>query len=164
MTAERKLSMIRELRENDRKAFISMVEAFFNSDAVQHSIPRENIVNTFDEIMSGSPYAKAYIIEKDGETAGYAQISLTFSNEAGGLVVWIEELYIRERFRGAGLGKGFLAFIRKEFQGKAKRFRLEITETNTSAECMYLRSGYEHLGYRQMILEEEQQGNCSQPG
>lgn len=54
--------MIRELKEQDKEQFISMVDAFYHSEAVLHSIPKEYILNTFNEVISGSPYAKAYIL------------------------------------------------------------------------------------------------------
>ncbi|MGI1659457.1 MAG: GNAT family N-acetyltransferase [Desulfitobacterium sp.] len=126
--------MIRELRKEDKNLFISMVRDFYDSEAVLHKIPIENIHNTYNEIVSCSPYAKAYLIEEQGETAGYGLISLTYSNEAGGLVVWIEELYIIRKFRGLGLGSNFLDFVKEQFSIDAKRFRLEISKTNKSAQ------------------------------
>ena len=143
--------MIRELRKEDKDLYISMVKDFYDSEAVLDNIPMENILNTYNEIVSSSPYVKAYLIEEEEETAGYGLISLTYSNEAGGLVVWIEELYIIEKFRGLGLGSKFLNFIETKFSGEAKRFRLEISKTNKSAQRLYLREGYRPLEYLQMV-------------
>lgn len=143
--------MIRELRTEDKAIFIKMVKDFYNSEAVLHSIPLENIYNTYEEIISGSQYAKAYIIEEESEIAGYGLISLTFSNEAGGFVLWIEELYILEKYRGYGLGGKFLDFIEKEYSSRVKRFRLELSESNIAAKSLYLKKGYESLDYTQMV-------------
>ncbi|KMT21023.1 GNAT family N-acetyltransferase [Clostridium cylindrosporum] len=143
--------MIRELQQQDKDIFINMVKDFYNSEAVLHPIPEKNIVKTYNEIISSSPYAKAYIIEENNEVAGYSQISLTYSNEAGGIVVWIEEIYIREQFRGLGLGSKILDFINTEFSDKAARFRLEICEDNKSAKKLYIRKGYKTLNYSQMV-------------
>lgn len=49
-----------------------------------------------DALDQKSPYVAAYIAEHQGAPAGYGLVSLTYSNEAGGLVVWLEELYIRD--------------------------------------------------------------------
>ena len=145
--------MIRELRKEDKEIFISMVKDFYDSEAVLHTIPTENILNTFKEVVSCSPYAKAYMIEEQEEAAGYGLISLTYSNEVGGLVVWIEELYIRHKFRGLGLGSSFLEFIEREFSDKAKRFRLEISKANESVQRVYSRQGYTPLDYLQMVYD-----------
>lgn len=147
--------MIRELRKEDRDVFISMVKEFYTSEAVLHSIPETNIIKTFNEVIASSPYAKAYIIEENNKTAGYGLIALSYSNEAGGLVVWLEEIYIKEDHRGMGLGSKFLDFIYEEFSGKAARFRLEICKGNKSAQKLYNRKGYIELDYMQMINDIE---------
>ncbi|ABR49100.1 GCN5-related N-acetyltransferase [Alkaliphilus metalliredigens QYMF] len=145
--------MIREFRREDKDIFVSMVKDFYNSEAVLKKISTENIMNTINEINECSPYIKCYLVEEREETAGYVLISLTYSNEASGLVVFIEEIYIREKFRGLGLGGEVLDFIKKEFSPRAKRFRLELTKNNKSAEELYLRKGFTILEYKQMIQD-----------
>ncbi|SCY00106.1 GNAT family N-acetyltransferase [Alkaliphilus peptidifermentans] len=145
--------MIRELRIEDKALFISMVKDFYESEAVLHNIPIENTINTFNEINSSSPYIKGYLMEDQGEAAGYGLVSFTYSNEANGLVVLIEELYIRENFRGLGFGGKFIDFIIMEFSSQAKRFRLELSKKNKSAEKLYLRKGFIPLEYNQMIYD-----------
>lgn len=145
--------MIRELRVDDKDIFISMVEDFYTTEAVIHNIPTENIINTYNEIIDCSPYVKGYFIEEQDEVAGYGLISLTYSNEAGGLVILIEEIFIIEKFRGLGLGGKFLDFIEKEFSDKAKRFRLEVSKNNKSAERLYFRKGFTTLEYMQMVYD-----------
>lgn len=145
--------MIRELREQDKEQFLTMVDSFYHSDAVLHAIPKEYILNTYNEVISGSPYAKVYILEEQGEIAGYGQVSLSYSNEAGGMVVWIEELFILDKFRGLGLGNTFLDFINKEYALTAKRIRLELCESNKGAERLYLKKEYTPLDYKQMIYD-----------
>ena len=143
--------MIREIVSEDKDMFISMVTEFFSSEAVLHDIPPSHIIKTYKEVTSDSPYAKAYIFQANNETAGYGLVSFTYSNEAGGLVVWIEELYIRNEFRGYGLGNKFIDFIHTEYSDTVKRFRLELLKSNVSAERLYLRKGYKPLEYLQMV-------------
>ena len=146
--------MIREIKARDKDIFVQMAKEFYKSEAVISEIPTQNILNTFDEVNSNSPYAKAYIIEHDGDTAGYALIGITYSNEAGGLVVWVEEIFIKENYRGLGLGGEFLSYVEQEFGDKAKRFRLEISHDNDSAQRLYERKGYQPLDYMQMVQDK----------
>lgn len=143
--------MIRKLNRADWELFSRMVQNFYRTPAVLHPLPESHIQTTFDAAMSESPYVRVYILEQDGAIAGYAQVSLTYSNEAGGLTVWLEELYVDDAFRGCGLGSEFLRFLPMEFP-QAKRFRLEVTESNADAVRLYTRFGYEPLEYRQMVL------------
>lgn len=95
----------------------------------------------------------AFIAEHQEKPAGYGLVSLTYSNEVGGLVVWLEELYIREQARGFGLGTEMIAFIENRYAGRVARFRLEVEERNQGAVRLYERLGYVSLPYSQMTKD-----------
>lgn len=145
--------MIRKIDEHDKEKFIAMSHEFYHSDAVLHTIPENYIRGTFDEILSGSPYADAYICEHNGEIAGYALLAFTYSNEAGGLVLWIEEVYILPQYQGNGLGKELLTFLETTYKGKVARIRLEVEDSNQRAVALYRKMGFENLDYSQMYKE-----------
>ena len=107
-------------------------------------------------MMRSQDYVKAYILEKDGQAAGYGLTSYTFSQEAGGKAVWLEELYIRPQFRCHGLGKEFFAYVDEQIAPKVMRLRLEIEPDNLRAKKLYLAMGYEDLPYAQMIKEVQE--------
>ena len=71
--------------------------------------------------------------------------------EVGGMVVWIEELYILPGHQGKGLGSAFFAWLEKNVP--AVRYRLEAEPENVRAMSLYKRLGYEVLPYVQMIKE-----------
>ena len=146
--------MIRKLTQNDRQLYITMAKEFYHSDAVLHPVPDEYFEKTADEALASDAYAQIYILECDGEPAGYGLTAKTFSQEAGGYVIWLEELYIRPSYRSRGLGSEFFACVENKYAGKAVRFRLEVEEDNTRAIALYKRLGYEVLDYVQMIREQ----------
>lgn len=143
--------MIRKIEQRDKSLFLDMAKMFYRSSAVSHTIPEKYHECTFNELMRSDVYADCYIIEQDGKTAGYALLSKTFSQEAGGMAVWLEELFILEDFRGCGLGSEFLKFLEKS--NPAARYRLEVEPENEKAIALYRRNGYEMLPYLQMIKE-----------
>lgn len=145
--------MIRSLTEKDRNLYLELVAEFYNSDAVLHSIPKSHIEATFEELLRSNVYTEAFLLETQQGVAGYALVAKTFSQEAGGLTVWIEELYIREQYRSKGLGSEFFGFLEKNFP--AARYRLEIEPENQRAIKLYKRKGFEFLGYSQMIKENK---------
>ncbi len=144
--------MIRKINETDKDFYINTVKAFYNSDAVLHSIPEKNIIKTFNELIKSETYAQCYIFEKDGEKAGYALLAKTFSQEAGGEVLWIDEIYILPEFRSKGIGSNFFNFIKEN--SNAARLRLEFCPSNQKAIEVYKRQGFLPLKYEQMIYEE----------
>lgn len=146
--------MFREPNEQDRALFRTLLDEFYHSPAVLHEIPKEYYDRTFDALMQNSPYLKAYFIEQEGETAGYALLSLTFSGEAGGLAVWVEEVYVRPAFQGKGIGGKLFSFLEETFS-HAARFRLEVEHDNAGAIRLYERLGYEMLPYLQMVRDKK---------
>ncbi len=144
--------MLRNININDKKEYIEMTKEFYTSEAVLHSIPQEYIETTFDNLVNDTPYAKGYMIEYNGGVAGYVLLAITYSNEVGGKVVWIEEIFIKEEFRGKGIGKKVFGQI-KELNKDAKRFRLEVTKENLGAIRLYENLGYENLDYLQMTID-----------
>lgn len=145
--------MIRKLKTEDKELYLKMAHDFYHSPAVLHPIPDTYIEKTFEECMRSAAYAQAYILEYDNQPAGYALLAKTFSQEAGGCVYWLEELYILEEYRSKGLGREFFSYLEEQREDGVTRFRLEVEEDNARAAALYKKLGYEPLDYRQMIKE-----------
>jgi len=142
--------MIRALERRDRADYLSMAHEFYAGDAVDHPIPDEFLERTFEELMGGSPYASCFVFEEEGAIRGYALLAKTWSQEAGGMVIWLEELYVRPEFQGRGLGQEFFRFLKETMQ--PARFRLETEPHNHRAKALYQRQGFRFLDYESYIL------------
>ena len=143
--------MIRSLTSKDREIYVSLATEFYNTNAVIKPIPPENFEKTFDEMMQSDRYAEGFLFALSDTIAGYALIAKTFSQEAGGLVIWIEEIYVRPKFRSQGLGKEFFEFLYKE--RPAIRYRLETEHDNERANKLYKSLGFVDFPYEQMVRE-----------
>lgn len=139
---------VRKITPSDKEMFIEMSREFYHSPAVLHDIDEKNHFAAFDELMRSDVYLEGFILELSGETAGYALLNKMYSREAGGAVVWVEELYVRPEFQGHGVGSAFFEYLEKTVP--AARYRLEIEPDNLRAKALYERMGYEVLTYEQM--------------
>ncbi len=147
--------MIRKIEERDREDFLRLSAEFYASPVVLHDIPASRHEAVFDEFMRGSAYTDGVILEADGKTVGFGITAKTYSREAGGMVLWLEELYILPEYRSRGLGREFFAYA----EGYARengyaRIRLEVEEDNVRAVSLYERLGYLPLEYKQMLKEK----------
>ena len=142
--------MIRKMVPDDKGKYIAMSKEFYLSDAVLHDIPEDNFRKTFDVIISDSPYADGYVFDCEGDVAGYALLSFTYSNEAGGLVLLIEEVYILPEYQGMGLGREFLAFVEKTYRSEVALIRLEVEKSNKKALQLYKKVGFTNVDYIQL--------------
>lgn len=136
---------IRKITKEDKSIYTEMAKDFYSSPAVLENIPEENIISSFDAFLGGTPYGDAFIFEDDGAILGYGVLAYTHSQEAGGKVVWIEEIYVKEEYRGRGLGSEFLEFVKNNIP--ARRYRLETEPENERAAALYRRHGFEHFEY-----------------
>ncbi len=143
--------MIRKFTEADKSIFIKMCMDFYSGDGVDHTIPSSFAERTFEKLIKGSQFCEAYGYEKDGALLGYVLLAFTYSNEAGGDVVWIEELYTLPEARGCGVASELLDYIIDNYKS-AVRFRLEVTDANKDAERLYMKKGFTALNYRQMEI------------
>ena len=147
----------RPITAADETDFYTMAEEFYHSDAVLHPIPAEYHRRAFSEMMRSGQYLSGYIFTDGDNTAGFAVTNRMMQHEAGGVMVWVEDLYIRPAYRGQGLGSRFLAWLEEQLRGDAVMLRLETEPENERAQELYYRLGYEKLNYLQMIkrLDEE---------
>ncbi len=143
--------MFRQVERSDKDILCTMMDEFYHSPAVCHPVPPAYFERTFDQLIQNGPYAEAYMFMHNKEASGYALLAKTWSNEAGGLVIWLEEIYIRPEFRGAGLGSAFLVFLEEKYKHIVARFRLEVEPDNEAAIRLYNRLQYQKLPYQQMI-------------
>ena len=146
--------MVRKITRADRDAFLWLSEMFYASPAVMHAVPKAYHERAFEELMRSDEYADGYILESEGKIVGFGLTAKTYSREAGGKVLWLEELFVLEEYRSCGLGREFFAMAEAEAREKGfARIRLEVEEENIRARSLYERLGYRPLGYSQMVKE-----------
>ena len=136
------------MREGDREAVTEMMRVFYSSPAVSTNGSEEIFKADIDGCVGENPFLEGYIFENEGEIQGYAMVAKSFSTEFGRPCMWIEDLYIKEEFRGLGLGSRFFEYIEKKYDGAI--FRLEVEEENKIATYVYRKAGFDTLPYMEM--------------
>ena len=96
--------VIRHLKAEDQAVFLAFCQDFYSGGAVLHAVDPDNFRRTFEACVSGNPYTEGFLLEVDGQPAGYILVSHTWSNEVGGMVALLEELSFTPEFRGQGSG------------------------------------------------------------
>ena len=144
--------LIENIKACHKDYFMKMSQAFYKSEAVAHDIAYEYHEKAWAEMMASDTYIEGFIIKHDDENAGYALLNKAYSREVGGVVIWIEELFIEEKFQGNGLATYFFNWLRENY--KAARYRLEVEPDNFKAIDLYKRWGFERLGYDQYVLDQ----------
>ena len=152
-----------DFSQQDRAAYIQYSKDFYGSDSVLRDVPAEHFEAAFDCIMDQSPFLRGIMMKENGQNAGYALLVFSYSVEAGGMEIWVEELYIAPEHRRHGIAKAFFAFVSKEYEAKMKRFRLEVMPSKKGLIQFYQQMGFAKLDYFQMYREPDESSR-KQPG
>ena len=142
---------IRKMIESDRSEVVDMMCTFYHSPAVWTNGSEEIYHNDVTACVGDSPYAEGFVFEDEIEIIGYGMIAKSFSTEFGKPCIWIEDLYLKEKYRGTGIGSRFFAYLEEKFPETI--MRLEVEEDNTRAVAVYKKNGYETLPYMEMKKE-----------
>ena len=143
--------MVRRMQKRDYQAVLDMMRVFYDSPAILFEVADDVLKRDIDACVSSNPFVHGYIIESNGEIAGYAMAAMGFSTEFGGLCVWTEDLYIKPEFRGLRLADEYFAELKRLYPD-AVRFRLEVEANNEIARHVYKRNGYQDVPYIEMDL------------
>ena len=144
---------MRDICREDREIVLPMVEQFYHSDAVDHAVPIENVERSFDAAVDPNQPLLWGVLISEGETPiGFLYLTICYSCEVGGECLFLEELFIKEEFRGKGYGKAVVDWLVKEYS-QCRRLRLEITQVNQTAIRLYEKCGFTWLKYDQMVLD-----------
>lgn len=139
---------IRYMMIKDKNSVLEMMREFYASPAVFSNGSDEIFLNDIEACINNSQYLEGYIIENSNAILGYAMIAKSFSTEFGKPCIWIEDLYIKDEYRGLGIGKTFMEFITKKHTDCI--FRLEVEEENERAMKLYQKCGFTILPYTEM--------------
>ena len=139
--------MIRKFVPEDREDYIRFSTEFYNSSAVDKPVPREHSEQGFDEMMRSDVYVQGYMLVCDGNNVGYCVTMKTYSVEAGGITIWIDELFVLEEYRSKGLGRELFKYIEENGDKKLRRIRLEVELENGRAISLYKKMGFEPAPY-----------------
>src|SRR5258708_6176147 len=99
---------------------------------------------------------RALIAEWKGEPAGYASFFYFYSTFQGRPALFLEDLFVRDKFRGNGIGKALLAAVAKlALEEGCYGLRWEVLDWNRPAIEFYEKLGAEFLHERKAVAFDE---------
>lgn len=103
---------------------------------------------------------RCLVLEEGGRVEGYALLVPYWSNELGGLVCTLDELYVGPEARGRGRGTELLALLAAGALGweAPVALELEVSRGNPRGRALYLRTGFrpvENEMLRKLLLRGE---------
>jgi GNAT superfamily N-acetyltransferase len=95
------------------------------------------------ELLATPSLGIVWTVESDAETIGYAVVAFGFSLELGGRDAILDELYLREPYRGKGVGRSVLRVVEDACREHGiGALHLEVDETDERARGFYASAGF----------------------
>ena len=132
---------------------VAPLVAAFHSEGALTIEPQR--IAAVTHLFEGTPLGALYLIGPRVTPIGYVVVSHGFSIEFGGPDAFIDKIYICTPVRGKGIGVESLLQICKILKaGDTKAVHLEVDQTNTVAQRLYSRGGFDLLSNYNLMSKE----------
>lgn len=133
----------RHFHPSDETAVTALIHRLYAEDHSIKPMSDEKIGRTLRHLQAHPSLGKVIVFDAEGQVIGYSILINFWSNEYGGNILYIDELYIAESHRGQGIGTQFIQQVARGRFGEAVALQLEVTGTNPDARRLYSRLGFE---------------------
>ncbi|AKK26682.1 GNAT family N-acetyltransferase [Mycobacterium sp. EPa45] len=131
------MTVIRMAQPGDEAEIVAMIRelAEFEHAADQCTVTESQITAA---LFGDNPPASCHLVEIDGEAAAVALWFRTFSTWDGVAGIYLEDLFVRDKFRRRGLARTLLATLAKEcIDNGYTRLAWEVLDWNVNAIALY---------------------------
>lgn len=140
---------IRRYEDHDYMELVGMVNSLYSEDPEGQPMNISKVAATINEYKKNPEKIRIIILEKNNAIIGYSIIVYFWSNEYGGNILIVDELYIKEKFRNEGIGSYFIKWLGDNDEVVA--IQLETTPSNKRVFNYYIRLGFEVVGNVRLI-------------
>ena len=122
---------------------LSMMQALYAEDEADTPADRSRFAANL-EFLAAHPSCGSVVLFREWDAlVGYALLVPYWSNEFGGTLLFVDEMFVVPEARRRGIGRSFFSFIEKLRPFKAVALAVEVSPRNAGARRLY-----ESLGFR----------------
>ncbi|HXS17016.1 MAG TPA: GNAT family N-acetyltransferase [Polyangiaceae bacterium] len=135
----------RRAEASDSESIVAMCLELYAEDPGVRPVDAADVRRTLETLSAEPARGSAVVLDADGHCAGYALLVSFWSNELGGEICVIDELYVEPAARGNGHATELLRALSSgvgPVQRRVVALELESTPSNQRARSLYLRVGF----------------------
>ena len=141
--------------ENDFSDLREMIFQLYDEDPEGLPITEDKIIKTVNENFVHPEKVQIIMIHDGAKNIGYGIITFLWSNEYGGDVINIDELYVKKEYRNRRAASGLIRHLFESYTNVVL-FELETTPSNQGALRLYENYGFEVSTNTHLIRAAEQ--------
>ena len=142
MPTQKKIEpQFRKAKKADTNILKTLIREYYRFDRQQ--VSNDKIASSLTFALQDNPYVSIWLIDVADNVAGYLVIAIGFTIEAGGKDGFLDEFFLREPFRGSGVGRKAIEFAIALCPNlEIQRLSLEVETHNTRARRLYEDIGF----------------------
>ncbi len=134
-------TVVRAAAPGDVALLLGLFRELAEYEHLEHEL-RATEERLHEALFGDKPAAEALIADRGSEVAGYALFFPTFSSFLATEGVWLEDLFVRPAYRGAGVGRALLAAVAARVRERGgERLEWAALDWNELALGFYRRVG-----------------------
>lgn len=132
----------RPIAPPDYPIVAGLITQLYEEDPADVPVTKEKIERTFAELAAHPDKGTILVFVKKAEIVGYSILVNFWSNEFGGNVLTIDELFVAREFRGRGIASDFIRYLIASRFNDAVVLELGVTPRNARARKLYEKLGF----------------------
>lgn len=129
------------LSEHEIPSLLEMMHEFYMHQGMRFD--RTVAMDAVAKLLENSRYGQIYLIFRGNDLAGYFALTFCYSLEFHGRFGLLDEVYLRESFRGQHSGNSIVAFAEDLCRKNGiQALRLEVGRENKTAQAFYQKTGF----------------------
>jgi GNAT superfamily N-acetyltransferase len=133
-----------ETLTDDRHAaeVLAMMRGLYVEDEPAHPVDQERFPLTIDFLLREPARGSIVLITEGRSVRGYAILIPYWSNEFGGTLLCVDELFVAPEARNRGIAHRFFEFLKEKKPFDAVAIALEVSPGNLRAQRLYHSIGF----------------------
>lgn len=131
---------------NEFQDIVEMGQSLYQEDPSTHGISDRQIMTTLETLHQDPSRGVAVSLQIENKIQGYAFLIAFWSNELGGELCVIDELYVKSEARGKGYASALITSLTQDesiWPRKLSAIELEVTPNNQQARKLYSKLGFQ---------------------
>jgi ribosomal protein S18 acetylase RimI-like enzyme len=149
-------NLVKPATFTDIEGLVDLMAEFYEESG--YRLNSELSRQAFGELIEDPTLGQVWLLQHNSQVAGYIVLTVGFSMEYGGRDAFVDDLFVRSKFRRLGLGRCGLEVLLAECHRRSvQAVHLEVGRSNEPAKKLYAKFGFQDNN-RQLLtvrLKEE---------
>ena len=134
----------RRARPSDSARLLELIREYYRYDGIRFDA--KSVAPALRKLLRDESLGCVWMIEEAGNPAGYVILTFNYDLEFGGREGIVTDLFLREKYRGRGLGKMALDCVGEYCRARGiSAIELQVEDDNNAAQTFYRKLGFRKL-------------------